>query len=208
MEREDWPALVVYLEKKIYIKKHVSYRFVKLLCDSYMLLSDFPGIERLQAFVRREKPSVLARYAAGFAAASIIQGKAAAAREFLDPYRSDTSMKNHAWIQWFYGFSWYIDKKAPKESFLKALEAFEPLVSGSSDMLVTGLSLYLLDVHIGPHEPDAYGKIKEEVQTRADDIRKKYPKKTWLKMMDTEKSEMSVVILGNLLDDVTSYLYP
>ena len=47
LEREDWPALVDYLEHVVLGKRQYSSRKVRLLLNSYLVMSDSPAVLRL-----------------------------------------------------------------------------------------------------------------------------------------------------------------
>ncbi|MDR1747485.1 MAG: hypothetical protein LBR47_00315 [Spirochaetaceae bacterium] len=200
LEAEDWPALMVFLEKKIYQQKQITYRYVKLLCDSCILLSDFPGVQRLADFVSERKPPVYARSVLGFAAALILQRKTVAAA-LLEQFHEDKGVKNRPWVEWYYGFALYL-----KKEFKRSMTVFSGLLPSSKNRVVTGLSVYMLETKIAPAE-SSFDELRSSTAAYKNSLVRAHTAGVWRKQLESEKSEVPVVILGKLLDEAAVYLY-
>ncbi|MDL2230060.1 hypothetical protein LJC14_07420, partial [Treponema sp. OttesenSCG-928-L16] len=72
LEREDWPALVQYLEGKVMRGGNYSPRLVKLLANTYLVLSDPRSVMALERKLAAAKPALLDRNALVFGAARIL----------------------------------------------------------------------------------------------------------------------------------------
>ena len=107
LEREDWPALAYYLEQKILIKGYYSSRKVRLLASSYMVISDYPSVLKLESKALLVKPSVIEKNALIFGSARVLNGKYDEAAVFFNTHCNKGRLKgkNLEWIRWFYGFT-------------------------------------------------------------------------------------------------------
>ncbi|MDR2897738.1 MAG: hypothetical protein LBU99_02910 [Spirochaetaceae bacterium] len=201
MEGEDWPALTFFLEKKLYEQKRFSYRYVKLLCESCILLSDFAGVQRLADFVSDRKPQLFARSVLGFAAALILQRKTKDAVALLERFHEDKAVKNRFWVEWYYGFALYLEM-----DFKRSMAVFYGLLSSSKNTVVTGLSLYMLEMKISPMER-SFDDLRSETALAKNSLLRRESAGSWKRRLEAEKNEVPVVILGKILDDAAVYLY-
>jgi hypothetical protein len=143
LDREDWPALSYYLEQKIYVRGRYSARKVRLLASSYLVISDFASVLKLESKVLLKKPSLINKYILIFGAARILVNNPKGAVEFFRTHMEKGRKKDRQWIHWFFGFSHLLNS-----SFLLAEPEFRYLAISSNDVLITGLSAYFLSCSV------------------------------------------------------------
>ena len=141
LEREDWPALAYYLEQKIIVKGQYSVQKVRILASSYIVISDYASVFKLENKAMHIKPVVVKKNALIFGSARVLSGNYADAAAFLRPYRG-----NDEWTRWFCGFSALLSG-----SFDQVEPDFLFLAASSRDMLITGLSAYFLFKNLSKH---------------------------------------------------------
>jgi hypothetical protein len=151
LEREDWPALVDYLEQKVMGNGRYSPRLVRLLVNSYLVMSDSPAVLRLEHKAAIAKPALIENNALVFGTARILGGDPKGAAEFFQArlekaQASKRRSPDEQWIRWYLGFSHML-----AEAFDKSEDAFKALISASDDALITGLSAYFLDTTLAKH---------------------------------------------------------
>jgi len=141
LEREDWPALAYYLEQKIYVKNNYSSRYVKLLASSYIVISDYPSVVKLESKLFIAKRSVVEKNALIFGAARVISGDYKGAASFFKTIleKGKLNKEDMGWVHWFYGFSSLLNS-----SFDKAETEFMGMAVNSSDAILAGISAYFL----------------------------------------------------------------
>jgi len=139
LEREDWPALVDYLERQVYERSRYSFRLVRLLANSYVIMSDSAGVLRLEKKVGQAKPALLDSNALVFGAAHILGGSPAGAAAFFNARLEKGSPREPQWVRMFYGFSLLLSR-----AFDKAETEFRALSLTSDDAIITGLSAWFL----------------------------------------------------------------
>jgi len=150
LEKEDWPALVDYLEHRIFDNNRYSPRLVRLLANSYIVLSDSAGVLSLEKKVAAAKPALLDRFALVFGSARILNGDPAGAADFFHARLwtgagsergglKNPRIKDIQWVHFFYGFSLLLSR-----IFDKAGAEFRSLALASDDFIVTGLSAWFL----------------------------------------------------------------
>jgi len=141
LEREDWPALAYYLEQKIYVKNKYNNRYVRLLASSYMVISDYPSVFKLENKATLAKKSVVENNVLIFGAARVINGDYKGAAAFFKTHLDKSKLRKQdiEWVRWFYGFSWLLGG-----AFDKAETEFLSTAVSSSDAIITGISAYFL----------------------------------------------------------------
>ena len=140
LEREDWPALADYLESVVIRRGRYASRLVRLLANTYLVMSDSASVINLEARVAAARPALLEANALVFGAARILGGDITGAVKFFAARLEKARGRDREWIRWYYGFSRLLDRQ-----FEAAAEEFSALALSSSDALVAGLSSYFLD---------------------------------------------------------------
>ena len=139
LEREDWPALAYYLEQKVYGKKRFTDRNVRLLASSYMVISDFQSVSKLEGKTMHAKPLLVYKNALIFGSAKVLSGKYGEAAFFFLSNINKCNKKDKQWVRWFSGFSHLLGG-----AFSSAEPEFSSLAVSSNDAIITGLSSYFL----------------------------------------------------------------
>jgi hypothetical protein len=204
LEREDWPALAYYLEQKIFVKGKYSVKNVRLLASSYMVISDYPSVLKLESKAFLIKPSVVEKNILIFGAARILSGKHTEAAAFFKTYleKGKINAKDAEWVRWFYGFSLLLGGV-----FSKVEPEFLSLASSSSDVLMTGLSAYFLSNNIAKRspKPDECNSAAETGRWRVQKVLKNAG--SWKKEADKMSTEIHVAIIRKYVDEAGKWLF-
>ena len=202
LEKEDWPALVEYLERRIYERGDFSSRIVKLLANSYIIMSDSMGVMRLEKKVAQTKPALLESNALVFGAARILDGDLAGAAAFFNTRLEKGKVKNVQWVRWYYGFSLLLSR-----DFAKSENEFRTLALASDDAIVTGLSAwFLIDTLLKfSANPDQCKAAAEEGRNRLR-ISLKKPD-TWHKETAKLASEVHTAVIRKYIDESSAWLF-
>ena len=107
LEREDWPALAYYLEQKVYGKNQYSNRNVRLLASSYLVVTDYVSVLKLENKALQANPAVIGKNLLLFGSARVLSGNHKEAALFFKSHleKGKLSEKDEQWARWYYGFS-------------------------------------------------------------------------------------------------------
>jgi len=202
LEREDWPALAYYLEQKIYVKHKYSERNVRLLASSYLVISDFQSVLKLEGKTILAKPSVINRNILIFGAARILSGSHADAVAFFKSHMGKCEKKDKQWLSWFYGFSLLLSG-----DFNQAEPDFSSLTVSSDNILITGLSAYFLHNSMEKRSlnPDKCNEIAENGRQRV--IKEVKTVEKWGKEADKVGAEIHIAIIRKYIDEAGKWLF-
>ncbi|MCL1958805.1 MAG: hypothetical protein FWF68_04320 [Spirochaetes bacterium] len=202
LEREDWPALAYYLEQKIYVKHRYSNRNVKLLASSYLVISDFPSVLKLESKTVLVKPSVISKNILIFGAARVLSGGYREAAAFFNSHLGKCNKKDKQWVLWFYGFSQLLSS-----DFKQAESEFSSLAVSSNNVLITGLSAYFLQTSIEKHSlnPQKCHEMSENGRERVKNAIKTLD--NWKNEAEKVGAEIHIAIIKKYIDEAGKWLF-
>ena len=202
LEREDWPALAYYLEQKIFVKGNYSSRLVKLLASSYMVISDYQSILKLETKAALAKPAVISKNILIFGVARILSRDYADAAVFFKTHLEKVKVKERDWVRWFHGFSHLLNG-----SFNLAEPEFLALAQFSDDAIITALSAYFLSNNLVK-----YSKNPNECMAAAGNGETRVVKALknaggWKKEVDRVASNIHITIIRKYIDEAGTWLF-
>jgi hypothetical protein len=197
LEREDWPALAYYLEQEILAKGRYSSYKVRLLASSYLVISDFDSVIKLESKAHLAKPAVVRKNVMFFGTARVLSGKYSEAAAFFN-----TFLDQSEWIRWFYGFCNLL-----AGDYDKAQPEFIKLSQSSGDALITGLSAYFLFNNLSKHS-----KNSDECKNAAENGRARLVSelkniKGWNKEFEKIKTEIYIAIIRKYVDEAGKWIF-
>jgi len=202
LEREDWPALAYYLEHKIYVKGRYSARNVRLLASSYLVISDFQSVLKLESKALLAKPSVVNKNVLIFGAARILSGNHTEAVAFFKSHLGKSREKDKQWVRWFCGFSQLLNG-----AFTQAEPDFLSLAVSSDNVLIMGLSAYFLHNSIEKHSLNP-NKCRETAENSRERVIKAIKNaENW--GIETEKmgAEIHIAIIRKYINEAGKWLF-
>jgi hypothetical protein len=198
---------VDYLEQRILRKGQYSSRQVRLLINSYLVMSDSPAVLRLENKVSVVKPALVEENALLFGAARILGGDPGGAADFFQARiekgkASKRQPVDGQWLCWYYGFSLVL-----AGLFERAEAEFKSLAAASGDALITGLSAYFLS-----HILLKYSSYSAECRTLAEQGRERARKSLknaqgWKTAAERVETEVYTAIIKKYIDQAGAWLF-
>jgi hypothetical protein len=203
LEREDWPALVYYLEKQVLQKSRYSRRSVTLLANTYLVLSDAVSVTNLEKKLMAAKPSLLESNALTFGVARILNKDYSGAAQFFQKRLGSPKTESSEWIRWYYAFSNLLG-----EEYSPAADELIFLVKECRDPLIIGLSAYFLDKTLARALP----KRKDELKQQAEDGKKRVKSyvpslAAWKKDAAKMQTEIYATVIIKYIHDAENWVY-
>jgi hypothetical protein len=204
LEREDWPALVDHLEHRVIQKSRYTPGMVRLLANSYLVMSDSGSVTALENKLAIAKPALLETNALVFGAARILGGDPGGAANFFSVRleKGRLPAREKQWVRWYYGFSLLLDRH-----FEQAAAEFKTLASSSNDALITGLSAFFLDDTLLKYteDQDGFRIVIEEGRDRVMKVLKTPAE--WHKEAVRIETEVHAAILQKYIDQAGAWLF-
>ncbi|GHU58025.1 hypothetical protein FACS189444_1040 [Spirochaetia bacterium] len=204
LEREDWPALVQYLEFRVLKKGQYRHRLVRLLANTYLVLADAPAIMSLENRTAIVKPALVESNALVFGIARILgRDISGAVRFFADRLEAAPAVRGQdlGWLRWYYGFSLYLDRQIDA-----AADQFVLLVSG--DGVITALAAFLLNGAMGAALPLRRPELQAAAREGRERVRKALPDHgAWTRELIRVQADAHTLLLTKYLDETPVWLY-
>jgi len=206
LEKEDWPALTAYLEKKIYEEGRYAPRYVKLLTQSCLATENFDGVINLKNRLAAAKPALMEDNALVFGTVYLLGGNTAAAVEFFQERLEKGTAGEMDWLRWYYAFSLILTGAHEKAgAVLEELAADIP--AGADNILVTGLAAFLLSELTGKTPA-----VSAEWRIRAEEGKSRVRKtlKTagkWIRKVKKLKTEVHGAIIRSYVDRTGAWIW-
>ncbi len=203
LEREDWPALVYYLEERVIKKSRYSPRLVKLLANTYLVLSDSASVTVLEKKVAVAKPSLLESNCLIFGVARVLGKDYTGAAQFFEKRINSSKTESPEWVRWYYGFSELLN-----ENYASAAGTFILLVKESRDPLVISLASYFLGdtlARVLPARKDELKQIADDGKRR---VKKYFPAQAaWKKDAAKMQNEIYAAVIIKYINSAESWIY-
>jgi energy-coupling factor transporter transmembrane protein EcfT len=203
LEREDWPALVQYLEGRVFQDRRWSPNLVRLLANTYLVLSDSGAVMSLERRVAAARPVLVDANALLFGVARILCKDNAGAARFFSQRLDSSKTESAEWVRWYYGFSLLLDRQ-----FAAAGEQFSLLVHDSRDAVITGISAYFLAGALRkalPEQDESYRFAADGGRAR---VRRALPSRgAWQKETGKLQTEVYAVVLLPYIGEAADWLY-
>jgi hypothetical protein len=203
LEKEDWPALICYLEEQVISKGRYKSRLVRLLANCYLVLSDSASVMSLENKTAINKPALVDTNALVFGTARILGGDIAGAVNFFKTRKETAKAALKDWVSWYYGFSLLLSRQIEE-----AIKEFAVLASSSKDGVVTALSSFFLQQNINvllPQFRQDFREISETGRKRALDAIPKM--KAWKGEIDQLSTEIHAAAIAKYLENTGIWLF-
>ena len=203
LEKEDWPALICYLEEMVIQKGRYNSRLVRLLANSYLLLSDSPAVLSLENKVAINKPALLDANALVFGTARILGNDIAGALHFFRTRKDTAKAELKDWVAWYYGFSLLLNRQIED-----GIREFSLLASSSRDGVVTALSSYFLNHNLYIIMPQLRHEFMEISELGKKRVLKAMPTiEAWKREVNRLSTEIHAAAIAKFLDDTGIWLF-
>ena len=203
LEKEDWPALVHYLEERVIQKGNYSPRLVRLLANSYLVLSESDGVINLERKIIAAKPALIDDNALIFGTARILGRDISGALRFFELRKDKVKPKYKEWMRWYYGFALLLNRR-----FEDAASEFSFLARMSKDGVISALSCFFLSESLISLLAEREQELRDISSAGREKVLKVLPKiENWRKEVTRLSSEIHAAAISKYLDETGNWLY-
>jgi len=203
LEKEDWPALVRYLEDRVIQRGRYSPRLVRLLANSYLVLSDSAAVMNLESKVAIAKPALVDANILVFGTARILGKDIPGAVRFFQTRRDKAKAGLKEWVRWYHGFALLLDRQ-----FEGAADEFSLLARVAKDGVITGLSSYFLKEILARTLPEKEQELRNVSTSGRERVLQTLPRlKNWNKEISGLSTEIHAAALSKYIEEASRWLY-
>lgn len=203
LEKEDWPALSRYLEKRIIRDGHYSPRLIRLLANTYLVLSDSASVLAIENKAAIVNPSLVDANALIFGAARILEKDLGGAVNFFSRMLGSRKTESADWIRWYYGFSLLLDQQ-----YSLSGDQFIPLALECKDGVITGLSAFFLSEKLSGLLPQRGLEFTAASQDGKNRLLKTFSSiDAWNREVKRTLNSVHAAILSRFIAETTTWLF-
>ena len=203
LEKEDWPALVRCLEEKIIQKGNYSSRLVRLLANSYLVLSDSASVMSLENKTAVAKPSVVDANVLIFGTARILGKDISGAVRFFEARKAGVKPGLKDWVSWYHGFALLLNRQYEESG-----DEFCALARASKDGIISGLSAFFLADTLAKTTGEKSASFREASALGRERVLKSIPGiKDWNREVSRLSSEIHAAAISKYMEDTGRWLY-
>ena len=203
VEREDWPALTAWLDKRIFERGVLRGQYIRLYVNAAMLRSDLEAIDRLETLLRGEKPALLRRLAVLFGIGYLLRNKPDASLAFFEPFLEAPEVEERGWLWLDYSFNLILRNRTAEALpwLRRAVSRKDPVLA----LLAAYMTAHLVAPSLGAEvERDEALRSAEDFR---EGLRKRFNAERWSREVEKAKNDVHVVILSRLIDDAGRWLF-
>ncbi len=197
LEAENWRGLISYLEDRIY--SHGKYRkqYLHVLINSYILVSEPSRILELEQKCRQDRPDLVPAFALQFGIPHLLQNDPQDLESYYGTMRQQPRCNDRPWIEWSFAFALLLQQRQHE-----ARDVLLALPRQSKNPILRALTYYLLDAF-----PDQDLEVKNSVIEGKKALRGRYSISQWHKEVEKNRNNLQVVVLANLVKDVSAWIF-
>jgi len=196
LEAEDWQGLKAYLEYRVFTRKRFTQQHLRILINTYIVLSEPEKIRDLESELNARKSRLVPRLALEFGIPRLLRNDADEMIEYYDRYRKHPKAEHRDWLTWTYSFA-VMQKQRSDE----ARDALLGLCKHTREPLVRLFSLYLLD---------AFRETDSELAQRLDEykaeFRSRYGSGKLQREIEKNRANLQVVVLARLVKNAEEWV--
>lgn len=201
IENEDWNAMSLYLEQKIFSKKRFDFKDVRLFTEALMLSRNFSLFCRLEAFLDERNAKYLQRLSVRFAAVKILLEDYKGLYAFAMRFNKSKDYTGE-WMRFCSAFACQMNKK-----YTEAFKGFMDVLQSSKDDLIKVLSAYFVFCVLkGFSEMSAQELSAKETGIKAA-LLKRYSSEKWQVYTEKQKKRLHIMMFTKVIDDAGAWLF-
>jgi hypothetical protein len=214
-EREDWPALAHYLEKRIIEKGRRRFSDIQLLVNTYTLLSEKEALSDLENEVIAAKFPPAEKLVLLFGSARLSGEDYAGAVRFFDRYLAGQNGSGAAmaparfprresfWIFWYSAFALFLNYR-----YSAAAERFSRLARLPEEPVTAALSAWFLGRILEKTPPEQHGEWAALAEETRERVRRLLPQRSaWDRKTKGVHNENYLAAIAPYLRNAAEWLY-
>lgn len=100
LEKEDWPALLAWLEDRLYGKGKLKKPYANLLINTALSVSNFEAVKKLEKEIREKRPALLPSLGVSLGIPVLLEQDWQSVGAYYGPLADNPKTKRRDWAQW------------------------------------------------------------------------------------------------------------
>lgn len=100
LEQEDWPALLAWLEERLYIKGKLNRPYANLLINTALSVSNLDAVKKLETEIRQRKPELMKYIGVSLGIPVLLEQNWTDIEDYFGPLADDPGTRRRDWALW------------------------------------------------------------------------------------------------------------
>jgi hypothetical protein len=100
LEQEDWPALLAWLEERLYEKGRLNRPYANLLINTALSVSNLDAVKKLETEIRQRKPDLMKTLGVSLGIPVLLEQNWDAVERYFGPLADNPGTKRRDWAIW------------------------------------------------------------------------------------------------------------
>ncbi|RPJ09061.1 MAG: hypothetical protein EHM28_02595 [Spirochaetaceae bacterium] len=197
LEREDWNALIAFLEETILRKGKLRKSYIKVFLNATIVTSQIGKIQELERLLAVKKPAIIRQYSTQFSIPYLLGGKPEDAESFFASLLSQAGTCDRDWIRWNLAFSLLQQNKTDQ-----AQKELSGILEARPEFPVVLLTLYMLESYSARDK-----NVEQIVANEKEQYRKSMTPGKWTQLKSSRKQNIESLILSQILSDAAAWFF-
>lgn len=197
LEREEWQALIDYLEKWTFERKRLSRQRARILINAYVVTGQIERIKRLEQFLREEKPREVARLAMELGIPYLLSQDPEAMLAYFGEAKELEGLSQPQWVHWAYAFA-LLNAGRFDEAKAELLAVLEE----SRDPLLRLLSAHMLEPFGAQDE-----RAAETAREAREELHARYTRDKIDKELERQRHHLQVLFLSSRIEEARDWVF-
>jgi hypothetical protein len=197
LEKEDWHALIGYLEEKVYQKGKQRRSYIKMLINAYLVTSKVEKIAALETHLREQESQLLKTFALQLGIPYLLAKDPEAAEKYFGRCGEEPGVHHRGWLRWNYAFA-LMQQKA----FDAAQVTLFDLLASDKDPVLILLTVYMLS-SVVPLDSEERSRVEDKRRELAE----RYNPQQWNKKIESSGRHIQMVLLTPIIREARDWLF-
>jgi hypothetical protein len=198
LEKEDWPALSLFLEERIFQKKRFGDQSIRLLCNAWVVQGKPLEILRLETLLRAEKPALVARHGLLLGIPYLLKNDTSQLLAFFEPLAAMPKVADQEWIRFNLAFGLLAERRAEE-----AVKLLDGLAGQTRETIIQLLAIYLLDSNTASGDEAGSARLAAAKQA----FLGRFGRDSFNRVVDKQKENLEVIILSKFITEAADWIF-
>lgn len=197
LEREDWDALIAYLESAVFEKKRVTRQRARILVNAYVVKGRIEKIGDLEQFLREERPRLVASLAIELGLPHLLSNDGPRMIDYFAEMKDRQGVADPVWVRWCYAFALMTAAR-----YDEAKGELAAVLEETRDPLLRVLTAHMLEP-FGSQDEEIAQRVKDEREA----LRAKLTRDKIDRELERQRQNLQVLFLTSRIEEARDWVF-
>ena len=197
LEREDWDALIGYLETVVLEKKRFTRQRIRILVNAYVVKGRIEKIGDLESFLRDARPNLVPRLAIELGLPHLLSNDGERMVGYFGEMKDRENVSDPVWVRWCYAFALMTAGR-----YDEAKGELVAVLEETRDPLLRVLTAHMLEP-FGSQDEQVAQRVKDEREA----LRSKLTRDRIDRELERQRQNLQVLFLTSRIEEARDWVF-